>query len=100
MGQASSAAACALRADHEHEEQEEEEGEGGGGGRVGGRFKGIDLIAFVRDECLVVVFQKLELANKRRCSLVSKKWHRVEGRGGGNSPCKLGLRLGWLCWHC
>jgi hypothetical protein len=95
MGQASSAAAaCALGADHEHEEQEEEEGEGGEGGGVGERFSGLDLTAFAPDECLAAVFQKLEPADRRQCSLVSKRWRRVEGQARQRLSLQAWLEIG------
>ncbi len=81
MGQASSAAACAHGVDHEEEEVEEEaedKGEGEGGRSL--LFSGMDLTVFAPDECLAAVFQKLELSDRRQCSLVCKRWYSVEGQ--------------------
>lgn len=42
--------------------------------------KGRDNTSEIPDECLALIFQSLAAADRKRCSLVCKRWFRVEGQ--------------------
>ncbi|XP_024395202.1 F-box protein At1g47056 isoform X2 [Physcomitrium patens] len=58
---------------------------------------GNDWTLYAPDECVASVFRKLPTADRNRCALVCKRWHRVEGQGRQrlslHAVAELGLAL-------